>query len=213
MGREFVELFNDWANYYDATVSGKDQEYAEVFRGYDDILKDVASKALSPVVEFGVGTGNLTAELLKKGKKVYAIEPSKTMREKAAEKLPQTVSLEDGDFLSFPVPTETIQSIVSTYAFHHLTDTEKEEAVAHYGKLLDKGGKIVFADTVFENDDAYRATIDQAEKHTFLNLANDLKTEYYTTLNVLTDIFEKHGFEVEYQRFNHFVWVMEATKQ
>lgn len=213
MGREFVELFNDWANYYDATVSGKDQEYAEVFRGYDDILKDVATKALSPVVEFGVGTGNLTAELLKKGKKVYAIEPSKTMREKAAEKLPQTVSLEDGDFLSFPVPTETIQSIVSTYAFHHLTDVEKEEAVAHYGKLLDKGGKIVFADTVFENDDAYRATIDQAEKHTFLNLANDLKTEYYTTISVLTDIFEKHGFEVEYQRFNHFVWVMEATKQ
>ncbi|MGD6872641.1 class I SAM-dependent methyltransferase [Sutcliffiella horikoshii] len=213
MGREFVELFNDWANYYDATVSGKDQEYAEVFRGYDDILKDVASKALSPVVEFGVGTGNLTAELLKQGKKVYAIEPSKTMREKAAEKLPQTVSIEDGDFLSFPEPSDQVQSIVSTYAFHHLTDVEKEEAVAHYGKLLDKGGKIVFADTVFENDDAYRATIEQAEKHTFLNLANDLKTEYYTTISVLTDIFEKHGFEVEYQRFNHFVWVMEATKQ
>ncbi|WP_404443903.1 class I SAM-dependent methyltransferase [Sutcliffiella horikoshii] len=213
MGREFVELFNDWANYYDVTVSGKDQEYAEVFRGYEDILKDVASKALSPVVEFGVGTGNLTAELLKKGNKVYAIEPSKTMREKAAEKLPQTVSLEDGDFLSFPVPTESIQSIVSTYAFHHLTDAEKEDAVAHYGKLLDKGGKIVFADTVFENEDAYRATIEQAEKHTFLNLANDLKTEYYTTLDVLTAIFEKHGFKVEYQRFNHFVWVMEATKQ
>ncbi|MGD6991531.1 class I SAM-dependent methyltransferase [Sutcliffiella horikoshii] len=213
MGREFVELFNDWANYYDATVSGKDQEYAEVFRGYDDILKDVASKALSPVVEFGVGTGNLTAELLKQGKKVYAIEPSKTMREKAAEKLPQTVSIEDGDFLSFPEPSDQVQSIVSTYAFHHLTDVEKEEAVAHYGKLLDKGGKIVFADTVFENDDAYRATIEQAEKHTFLNLANDLKTEYYTTISVLTDIFQKHGFEVEYQRFNHFVWVMEATKQ
>ncbi|ART77379.1 SAM-dependent methyltransferase [Sutcliffiella horikoshii] len=213
MGREFVELFNDWANYYDATVSGKDQEYAEVFRGYDDILKDVASKALSPVVEFGVGTGNLTAELLKQGKKVYAIEPSKTMREKAAEKLPQTVSIEDGDFLSFSEPSDQVQSIVSTYAFHHLTDVEKEEAVAHYGKLLDKGGKIVFADTVFENDDAYRATIEQAKKHTFLNLANDLKTEYYTTIRVLTDIFEKHGFEVEYQRFNHFVWVMEATKQ
>ncbi|WP_226680173.1 class I SAM-dependent methyltransferase [Sutcliffiella horikoshii] len=213
MGREFVELFNDWANYYDATVSGKDQEYAEVFRGYDDILKDVATKALSPVVEFGVGTGNLTAELLKKGKKVYAIEPSKTMREKAAEKLPLTVSIEDGDFLNFPEPNDQIQSIVSTYAFHHLTDVEKEEAVAHYGKLLDKGGKIVFADTVFENKEAYRATIEQAEKHTFLNLANDLKTEYYTTISVLTDIFEKHGFEVEYQRFNHFVWVIEATKQ
>ncbi|QFT89954.1 putative methyltransferase [Bacillus sp. THAF10] len=213
MGREFVELFNDWANYYDATVSGKDQEYAEVFRGYEDILKDVAVKAISPVVEFGVGTGNLTQELLKEGHKVFAIEPSKTMREKAAEKLPNNVIIEDGDFLSFPEPSEQIQSIVSTYAFHHLTDSEKEEAIAYYGKLLDKGGKIVFADTVFENKEAYDATIEQAEKHTFLNLANDLKTEYYTTMEVLTSLFEKHSFTVEYQRFNHFVWVMEATKQ
>jgi putative AdoMet-dependent methyltransferase len=213
MGREFVELFNDWANYYDATVSGKDQEYAEVFRGYGDILDDVAAKAVSPVMEFGVGTGNLTNVLLNKGHKVYAIEPSKTMREKAAEKLPQTVSLEDGDFLSFPAPPEKIQSIVSTYAFHHLTDAEKEEAVEHYGKLLGKGGKIVFADTVFENKEAYQATIEQAEKHTFLNLANDLKTEYYTTMEVLEEIFRKNNFKVKFQRFNHFVWVMEAIKQ
>ncbi|CAG9619414.1 class I SAM-dependent methyltransferase [Sutcliffiella rhizosphaerae] len=213
MGREFVDLFNDWANYYDATVSGKDLEYAEVFRGYEDILKDVAMKATSPVIEFGVGTGNLTNELLKQGHKVYAVEPSKTMREKAAEKLPETVVIQDGDFLSFPEPTEQIQSIVSTYAFHHLTDSEKKEAVEHYGKLLVKGGKIVFADTVFENKDSYEATIKQAENHTFLNLANDLKTEYYTTIDVLTTIFEKQGFKVEYNRFNHFVWVMEAVKQ
>lgn len=213
VGREFVELFNDWANYYDATVSGKDKEYAEVFRGYEDILEDVASKAIGPVLEFGVGTGNLTNTLLKKGHKVFGVEPSKTMREKAAEKLPATIVLQDGDFLSFPTPAEQVQSIVSTYAFHHLTDTEKEEAIQHYGNLLEKGGKIVFADTVFENKEAFKATIEQAEKHEFLNLAKDLSTEYYTTMDVLQEIFQKHGFTVEFQRFNHFVWVMEAIKQ
>ncbi|WP_078379605.1 class I SAM-dependent methyltransferase [Sutcliffiella halmapala] len=213
MGREFVELFNDWANYYDATVSGKDKEYAEVFRGYDDILEDVASKAIGPVLEFGVGTGNLTNTLLKKGHKVFGVEPSKTMREKAAEKLPATFSLQDGDFLSFPTPSEQVQSIVSTYAFHHLTDTEKAEAIQYYGNLLEKGGKIVFADTVFENKEAFKATIEQAEKHEFLNLAKDLSTEYYTTMDVLQEIFQKNGFTVEFQRFNHFVWVMEAIKQ
>ncbi|MBM7620365.1 putative AdoMet-dependent methyltransferase [Bacillus tianshenii] len=213
MGREFVELFNDWANYYDATVSGTDKEYAEVFRGYQDILADVTSKAHGPVLEFGVGTGNLTNELIKKGLTVYGVEPSASMREKAAEKLPENMKLQDGDFLNFPAPPEQIQSIVSTYAFHHLTDTEKEEAVQHYGNLLDKGGKIVFADTVFENKDAYSATIEQAEKHEFFNLANDLKSEYYTTMEVLQEIFNKNGFTVEFQRFNHFVWVMEAIKQ
>ncbi|MGM0835841.1 MAG: class I SAM-dependent DNA methyltransferase [Bacillota bacterium] len=213
MGREFVELFNDWANYYDATVSGTDKEYAEVFRGYEDILEDVASKSISPVLEFGVGTGNLTNALLNKGFTVYGVEPSETMREKAAEKLPANIKLQDGDFLNFPAPPEKIQSIVSTYAFHHLTDAEKEEAVQHYGKLLDKGGKIVFADTVFENKDAYFATIGQAEQHEFFNLAKDLKSEYYTTMEVLQEIFNKNGFTVEFQRFNHFVWVMEAIKQ
>ena len=212
MGREFVELFDNWANYYDETVSGHDEEYKEVFRGYDDILADVAQKSIGTVLEFGVGTGNLTKKLVEHGHTIYGVEPNETMRQKAAEKLPSTVYLYDGDFIHYPELPSEVNSIVSTYAFHHLTDEEKAQAIQQYGKMLAKDGKIVFADTMFENKEAYVKTIKQAENRGFVSLATDLQSEYYTTLPILKEMLEENGFNVTFLRFNHFVWVLEAVK-
>nr|WP_309099827.1 methyltransferase domain-containing protein [Fredinandcohnia onubensis] len=214
MGREFLDVFEGWADSYDSTVTGHDVEYKEVFSRYDDILNDVVQKSGHTVLEFGVGTGNLTQKLLNNNKIVYGVEPSKPMREIALEKLHNfDFTIEDGDFIVFNKPTAQIDTIVSTYAFHHLTDTEKNQAVLQYSNLLEKGGKIVFADTMFENKQEYTMTIHSAKQNGFHNLAKDLETEYYTTIPVLREIAKQNGFIVEFTRFNHFVWVMEATKK
>jgi putative AdoMet-dependent methyltransferase len=105
-----------------------------------------------------------------------------------------------------------IDTFVSTYAFHHLTDTEKEQAIENYGKSLTTGGKIVFADTMYESEEAYKGAISDALSKGFLNLATDLKTEYYTTIPILRAILEKHGFQVHFDRCNDFVWILEAEK-
>ena len=44
MGREFVDIFDGWADSYDASVSGKDPEYRDVFEGYETILNEVAKR-------------------------------------------------------------------------------------------------------------------------------------------------------------------------
>lgn len=62
MGREFIPLFEDWAATYDQTVQGLDIQYKEAFRGYDHILDAIVSKSGTHVLEFGPGTGNLTAK-------------------------------------------------------------------------------------------------------------------------------------------------------
>jgi putative AdoMet-dependent methyltransferase len=213
MGREFLNIFEGWAEQYDSSVYGHDEEYKEVFANYEAILQGTAEEAFGHVLEFGVGTGNLTAKLLERGLQVYGIEPSKPMRELAFEKLGNQVVIEDGDFLHFPLSSKKIDSIVSTYAFHHLTDVEKEQAVVKYGKLLHAGGKIIFADTMFESEQAFSDTIEQAKQQGFNNLAEDLEREYYTTIPVLRYIFEKHGFSVTFTRYNHFVWLLNAVKQ
>ena len=76
MGREFLSLFDHWAESYDDTVSGHDEQYKEVFRQYPAILKEITRRAGQHVIEFGSGTGNLTAVLLQADKKVFGIEPS-----------------------------------------------------------------------------------------------------------------------------------------
>lgn len=212
MGREFIDLFDQWAPTYNETVSGADEEYREAFANYQGILSAVAERTSGNVLEFGVGTGNLTKLLLAKTDKVYGMEPSQAMRKIAKTNFPQAIIL-DGDFLNFPMVNDQIDSIVSTYAFHHLTDKEKSEAIEKYAKLLPPHGKIVFADTIFENEQARISIMQEAEHQGYFNLLKDLQTEYYTTVNILGQIFEQNGFNVSFSRCNKFVWLMEATKQ
>lgn len=211
MGREFLDLFDEWADSYDDAVSGKWEEYNEVFEKYEEILDNVVVKSKDKVIEFGVGTGNLTKKLLDKGLTVYAIEPSNTMREITKEKLPN-VTVIDGDFLQVPTSIMEVDTIVSTYAFHHLTDSEKETAIKLYKQILNQNGQIIFADTVFEDIEAKERIIKKAENDGYINLLKDLKTEYYTTIPILREIFNNNGFEVKFSRLNLYVWLIEAKK-
>lgn len=211
MGREFNELFNEWAPSYDQTVIGHEPEYEEVFKDYNKILSTVAEKSVGTVIEFGVGTGNLTAILNNKGLNVYGIEPSEGMRGIAQKKLRNSTIL-DGDFLDFPQIDAEINTIVSTYAFHHLTDAEKDLAIQRYSKLLKENGSIIFADTVFPSDLAREEKIRESRNQNFHRLADDLEREYYTTIPILRRMFEKYGFSVSFIQLNPFVWLIEAIK-
>lgn len=212
MGREFIPLFDDWAENYDDSVSGNDKQYKEVFEDYDRILEAVAYKSKGRVIEFGAGTGNLTEKLIAAGREVIAIEPSKVMREKTKARF-LNLQLIDGDFLNFPGVPEKVDSIVSTYAFHHLTDQEKNDAIRLYSGLLTESGKIVFADTAFIDED------DKRDRHRIVNeqgydkLLEDLQREYYTTLEVLKQIFIENGFHVSFEKMNTYVWLIEAEKK
>lgn len=212
LGLEFLDVFEQWADSYDESVGGHNREYKEVFAGYEQILEAVTERSKGNVIEFGVGTGNLTKKLLDKGLNVTGVEPSVPMRGIAKTKLGLNVKILDGDFLHFPERIK-IDTLVSTYAFHHLTDAEKDEAIAKYGKLLSNDGRIVFADTMFESVEDYNNAIVKAKKEGFPTLARDLETEYYTTIPVLRTILENNGFRVRFTRCNEFVWLMEGVKQ
>ncbi|MGK7376556.1 class I SAM-dependent DNA methyltransferase [Planococcus sp. 1R117A] len=211
MGREFVEIFDEWVHTYDDSVYGKDKEYEDVFVKYDEILQAVADLAISPVVEFGVGTGNLTEKLLARGLEVTGIEPNQAMREVTAGKLAE-LKLMDGDFLQFDDKIKA-KTFVSTYAFHHLTDEEKAQAFQLYAEKLPVGGKVVFADTVFESLEAKQQKIEFEASRGYVNLVEDLNREYYTTLPAMKELIETAGFSVEFTQLNGYVWLIEATKK
>ncbi|UYZ23787.1 class I SAM-dependent DNA methyltransferase [Mesobacillus jeotgali] len=211
MGREFIPLFDDWAEFYEDTVSGNDLEYKEVFENYDKILQTVALRSNGTVLEFGVGTGNLTEKLISLGRVVYGVEPSKAMRAKTKARFTD-LHLYDGDFINFPDLPGKVDSIVSTYAFHHLSNEEKDTALKLYSKLLGDQGKIVFADTAFVNEEHREERHRIVKEQGHENLLADLKREYYTTLEILERLFEKNGFQVSFEKMNSYVWLMEAVK-
>ncbi|MGE6368069.1 class I SAM-dependent DNA methyltransferase [Planococcus kocurii] len=211
MGREFVEIFDEWVHTYDDSVSGKDEEYKDVFLKYNEILQAVADAASEPVIEFGVGTGNLTEKLLERGLQVVGIEPNQAMRKVTAEKMAD-LKVIDGDFLEFEAGISP-QSFVSSYAFHHLTDTEKAQAFQLYADQLPRGGKVIFADTVFVSERAKQEIIAFEQNRGHLNLVEDLNREYYTTVPKLEELITKAGFTVNLSKMNNYVFLIEATKR
>ncbi|CDO02778.1 putative methyltransferase [Oceanobacillus picturae] len=211
MGREFLDIFTDWADTYDDSVAGDDPQYAAVFANYDDILTEVVRHASGTVVEFGVGTGNLAAKLLEKGSEVVGVEPSNEMRSIAAAKLPE-LTVQEGDFLDYPSLPADVETIVSTYAFHHLTDEEKDLAIKQFSGLLPTEGKIIFGDTIFQSVAHKQKAIDDARKKGFTDLAEDLEREYYTTIPVIQTIFNTHKFDVTFKQMNDFVWLIKAER-
>ncbi|WP_225743143.1 class I SAM-dependent methyltransferase [Marinilactibacillus sp. Marseille-P9653] len=213
MGREFLEVFSEWAEAYDTFVEGNDIQYKAVFRNYEQILEEIVARSGDKVLEFGIGTGNLTQKLIDADKQVFAVEPSAQMRERAKEKLPEGFAVYDGDMQQYPTPNETIDTVVSSYVFHHLTDNEKRDVLKQYIQLLPKGGKVVFADTLFISKAAYQLKIEEASNLGYAELVDDLRREYYPLLKQVQMAFEEAGFvEVSFQQMNEYVWIMEGTK-
>jgi putative AdoMet-dependent methyltransferase len=129
----------------------------------------------------------------------------------AKEKHPELTVFE-GDFLTYPVLDTPVNTIVSTYAFHHLTDDEKAIAVKQFKEILKENGKIVFGDTMFASEIEKQAMIDSAKEKGFSALAEDLQREYYPIIDTLEDIFTTNGFDIEFKQMNHFVWIITAIK-
>ncbi|GED14310.1 putative AdoMet-dependent methyltransferase [Aneurinibacillus migulanus] len=212
---QFNHIFEQWANEYDQTVVDRDGEYAEVFEGYEQILHRVVQELKLPVesrvLEIGVGTGNLTRLLLSKEWKVFGIDPSPDMRSIASQKLPN-FTIQDGHFLSVPESVGRVDGIVSTYAFHHLTDEQKARAIQQLTDRLNDDGMIVFADTAYADEKAKQAIHQKVKEQKAFALLEDLRTEYYPLVSTMQHIFEGAGLDFASHQLNKYVWLFSGKK-
>ena len=209
----FNSLFDDWADKYDETVYMKDGQYEEVFKNYTEILnetvKHIAKYQGATVLDIGAGTGNLTTVAAKAGYNTIGIEPNSKMRDIATEKYP-SISFLPGTFLSLPIDDNSVDAIINSYAFHHLTDSEKKDSIKILKSKLRNNGTIIITDTMYDSIESKEFIIKDAYNKNFVALAHDLETEFYTTHEILTEIFESEGFTVSYQQMNKFVWILTA---
>ena len=211
----FNALFDGWADAYDSTVANTDGEYQEVFENYQNILKTTVKQIDKPegaiVLDIGTGTGNLGYVASLANYRVTGIEPNFKMRQIAVQKYP-SIHFTDGSFFNIPADDQSIDAIISSYAFHHLSDDEKFAAAKVFADKLKPFGKVVFADTMYDSLETREAILQDALAKGFNNLAHDLQTEFYTTHEVLKDAFTSAGFTVTFEKMNKFVWVLTATK-
>ncbi|MGZ6505442.1 MAG: class I SAM-dependent methyltransferase, partial [Tumebacillaceae bacterium] len=197
----FNDIFDKWADQYDATVYNEHGEYHEVFARYEDILATTVAKLEQPpgavIADIGTGTGNLAAVAVQHGYNVLGIEPNDAMRELGAQKHPQIQFL-SGHFLDLPLAANAVQGIITSYAFHHLTDEEKAQVAKSFYEVLTVDGTVVIADTMYVSEEEQKWILSDALAKGYLNLAEDLQREFYTSHHVLRDAFEAAGFTVTF---------------
>ena len=126
---------------------------SDAFVRFRDVLMAIASPTPGEtVLDLGSGTGLLTLAAARKAGRVIALDASaemlaRTSRHAAAEG--HEVELIHGDMRRIPLPDESVDLVVSSYAFHHLGDDGKELAAAEALRVLRPGGRIFVIDMMF----------------------------------------------------------------
>jgi arsenite methyltransferase len=128
--------------------------------------------ALQPgerVVDIGAGPGFLAAEMAAEGARVFAVEPSASMRELARAR-DVDFAVEDGSAEALPLPDGSVDAAVATQVLEYVPDVPG--ALAEIRRVLRPGGRVLLLDTdwdsvVWHSSDAdrTRAVLAAWEEH------------------------------------------------
>jgi putative AdoMet-dependent methyltransferase len=150
---ERIDLFERWSETYDRSVLDE----SGVHDGYGRVLGTVVHAAGAqpgqPVLELGIGTGNLSQRFLALGCEVWGLDFSPAMLAQARAKVPQVKLIQANLLTPEDWPAELdrrFDRIVSTYVFHEFGLETKVGLLDRLARRhLAPGGRIVIGDIAF----------------------------------------------------------------
>jgi putative AdoMet-dependent methyltransferase len=152
MGQDRVQLFDNWAAYYDASLQHGGRfplsGYEEVL---DEVVRTAGAGAGMKVLDLGVGTGKLAARFAALGCRIWGIDFSARMLARARERLPQAVLVQADLLGEWPLEVSgRFDRIVSTYVLHEFDLPAKVQLLRKLARQhLEDEGRIVVGDVAF----------------------------------------------------------------
>jgi putative AdoMet-dependent methyltransferase len=212
MKSKFAQKFNHdpIANDYDDNVQNENNP---IRKGYSSLMKWINEKTKESniLIDLGCGTGN-TSNQIDSDKKIYCVDISQNMLDLAKKKLGnnENIVFIKNDLLGFFDDFENdkqIDTIISTYAIHHLIQDEKHLLFEKVFNFLPKGGKIIFGDLMFKSKE-----YENQMKDKYLDLIEDFDDELYWYIDDESEKLESLGFKIEIKRFSDLSWGIYGTK-
>lgn len=203
--------FDNWAVHYDEDIR-KGGQGLDFYAHYDEVMSVAAGAVKGErVVEIGVGTGNLAAEILKKGiepENYTGVDQSLNMLKEARKKCPG-IELRIGTFLQLPLSDNVCDTVISSYAFHHCSHDEKILAIAEMDRIIAGQGRIVIADLMFADEDARKAY----EENCSESARDALGDEFFGNADEMEEMLGAQGYECEDKQVDDLIWVIRADKK
>ncbi|WP_167449486.1 MerR family transcriptional regulator [Halobacillus trueperi] len=206
--------FDDQAKDYDDNIKTTGYRF-NVHEHYNEALTMahawVNASSGERGVDIGAGTGNLTGLFLRQGLPIIAVDQSKEMLKVCAEKHPKAET-RLGHFLSLPLNDKETDFVVSSYALHHLTDEDKDLALAEIDRILGDHGRVVIADLMFRDESDRKSVLESYQGSGNEEAVEAIEDEYYADRSRLIKWWEDHGYDVEAHQFNPILHLLYAQK-
>lgn len=181
-----------------------------------NILNSLGIKAGDSVIDFGSGTGTFAIQAARRCARVYAVDVSQAMLDRARSKAAQAgvsnIVFHHAGFLTYEHAEPTVDAIVTTFAFHHLPDFWKGIALKRVHGMLKTGGQFYIHDVILEEADALsniRALIEKLGKAGGKLLQEDTERHFkheYSTYNwVIDGLLLRAGFTVKSKHIEYGV--------
>jgi putative AdoMet-dependent methyltransferase len=212
-----ADIFN-----HDAEAAEYDQDVrnsADPIRaGYREVLAWVIEQAqisaISRVLELGSGTGNLSA-LIKNCGELISVDVSENMEAVAKPKLGYLKNRRfiKADILEvFTHDLGKFDTVISTYAVHHLTDQEKKRLFQLLFNCLLPGGRAVFGDLMLQNASEREMKIQEYFQKGDHATAESISEEFFWSVDSDISELECLGFQVDRARFSDLSYGVVARK-
>ena len=149
--------FDLWADGYDKSVNIADEQDLYPFAGYKKLMNSIYNavmvKCPAGILDVGIGTGTLALKLYEAGNEITGVDFSSKMLNQSRVKMPNATLIQHDFSKGLPIELsdEKFDFIISTYALHHLTDSEKIKFIRTLLTHLNSAGTIIIGDVGFQD--------------------------------------------------------------
>lgn len=210
--------FDRWAKDYDTDIKNAEatgnwmyKNYTATLRKVLEIIEKKWSNKDIKLVDIGAGTGNLTQLFQLNGYQITGIEPSDKMISQFKAKLP-SVKIRKGHFCDIPLPDNSVDTIVSTYAWHHLTPIEKEQSIIEMARVCKENSSIVIADLMFLDKASRVKILHDLTTGNQVSIIEAIEDEYYADISHVSKFYTRLAYDVNSTQMTDFVWIIHAYR-
>jgi putative AdoMet-dependent methyltransferase len=186
---------------HDQVVSNLDEELHPEYKDYDvaleTVVQTIAAQKGELGLDLGTGTGNLAGRFMANDIEMCGVDQSKEMIRQCRLKFPN-METKLGNFLAIPYLDGKFDFIVSSFAFHHLTNEQKQLSLQEMERVLKPQGRLCLAELIYSEEIQIKSQMG-ADK-------------FYASLADLLAWLDHHGFTVQYKQINSMLHIIHAIK-
>lgn len=183
--------FDHQASIHDQRVVSNSLEFKDYEQALNLTVKWVSTIQGEKGLDIGTGTGNLAGKLMEQGAEMAGVDQSKEMLKQCRMKFPD-METKLGNFLAIPYLDGRFDFVVSSFAFHHLTDEQKLLSIEEMRRVLKPHGRICITDLMHDERD----------------ISNH--AEPYTSVADMISWFEGRGYFTKHEQINEFLHIVYA---